>query len=54
MLRFGNLTDEELTKLEEMLAASKAKLIEHGQNGAAVVLKPNDVTTSKRHGQGAD
>jgi hypothetical protein len=27
MLRFGNLTDEELTKLEEMLAASKAKLI---------------------------
>ena len=52
MLRFGNLTDEELTKLEEMLAASKAKLIEHGQNGAAI--KPNDVTASKRHGQGAD
>ena len=53
MFRFGDLTDEELTKLKEMLAASKAKLIEHGQNCAAIVLKPN-VTTSKRHGQGAD
>ena len=52
MLRFGNLTDEELTKLEEMLAASKAKLIEQGQ--AVQRLSPNDVTTSKRHGQGAD
>jgi hypothetical protein len=45
MLRFGNLTDQELTALKEMLAASKAKLIEHGQNGAA---KPNDVTTSEK------
>ena len=36
------------------MLVDKAKLIEHGQNGAAIVLKPNDVTTSKRHGQGAD
>ena len=31
MLRFGNLTDEELTKLKEMLAASKAKPMSTGK-----------------------
>jgi hypothetical protein len=37
----GELTDEEIAMLEEMLAAGRAKLIEQ-HNGAAVALEPAD------------
>jgi hypothetical protein len=43
----GELTDEELVMLEEMLAAGRAKLIEQ-RNGAAIALEPKDAKQSEK------